>query len=55
MKNDGSLELNPEYFDFLSSERITNENFDRLFGGGPRAPTPGLRGGKWTSPARSRR
>ena len=38
LKEDGSLELNPEYFDFLSSERITNEKFDRLFGGGPRVP-----------------
>ena len=54
VKEDGSLELNPEYFDFLSSERITTESFDRLFGGGPRRPTPGSRGGKWTSRARSR-
>lgn len=38
IKPDGSLRLNLEYFDFLRSLRMTNEKFDRLFGGPPRQP-----------------
>ncbi len=41
VKDDGSLHLNLEYFHFLRGLRMTNANFDRLFGGPPRlAETP---------------
>ncbi len=38
VKDDGSLRLNLEYFQFLRSLRMTNAKFDRLFGGPPRQP-----------------
>jgi carbamoyltransferase len=38
LKADGSFSLNPRCFDFLTRWRMTNEQFDRLFGGPPRAP-----------------
>jgi carbamoyltransferase len=38
VKEDGSLRLNLEYFQFLRSLRMTNEKFDKLFGGPPREP-----------------
>jgi carbamoyltransferase len=38
VKEDGSLHLNLEYFQFLRSLRMTNSKFDQLFGGPPRAP-----------------
>ena len=38
VKEDGSLRLNLEYFEFLRSWRMTNAKFDRLFGGSPREP-----------------
>ncbi len=38
LKADGSFWLNPEYFDFLTTWRMTNERFNELFGGPPRAP-----------------
>ena len=38
VREDGSLRLNIEYFDFLRSLRMTNSKFDRLFGGPPRQP-----------------
>lgn len=36
VKDDGSLHLNLEYFDFLRGTRMTHKKFDRLFGGPPR-------------------
>jgi carbamoyltransferase len=38
LKQDGSFHLNQEYFDYCVGLRMTNSNFDRLFGGPPRAP-----------------
>lgn len=36
LKSDGSLRLNLEYFNFCQGLTMTNEKFDRLFGGRPR-------------------
>ncbi len=36
LKEDGSLKLNMEYFDFAAGLTMTNEKFNRLFGGLPR-------------------
>ncbi|HVR64835.1 MAG TPA: carbamoyltransferase [Polyangia bacterium] len=36
VKEDGSFLLNMDYFDFCTGLRMTNEKFDRLFGGPPR-------------------
>ncbi len=38
LKDDGSFRLDQSYFDYLSGLRMTNEKFDRLFGGPPREP-----------------
>jgi carbamoyltransferase len=38
VREDGSLRLNLNYFEFLRSLRMTNAKFDRLFGGPPRPP-----------------
>ncbi|MFP5318561.1 MAG: carbamoyltransferase N-terminal domain-containing protein [Acidimicrobiia bacterium] len=38
LKDDGSIELNLEYFDFLRHRSMTNERFEELFGGPARAP-----------------
>jgi carbamoyltransferase len=38
LKPDGSFHLNQEYFDYCVGLRMTNRNFDRLFGGPPRSP-----------------
>lgn len=38
VKEDGSLRLNLEYFQFLRRLRMTNTKFDQLFGGPPRPP-----------------
>jgi carbamoyltransferase len=38
VKADGSLKLNLEYFSFLRDLRMTNAQFDALFGGPPRPP-----------------
>ena len=38
IKDDGSFRLNLDYFDYCTGLRMTNERFDALFGGPPRAP-----------------
>jgi carbamoyltransferase len=38
VKEDGSLKLNLEYFSFLRDLRMTNTQFNALFGGPPRPP-----------------
>jgi carbamoyltransferase len=38
VKPDGSFWLNMEYFDFLRSNRMSNDRFYQLFGGPPREP-----------------
>ena len=38
IKEDGSFRLNLEYFDYCAGLRMTNEKFDRLFGGPRRKP-----------------
>jgi carbamoyltransferase len=38
LKEDGSLRLNLEYFDFLGGLKMTNRRFARLFGGPARKP-----------------
>ncbi|WP_343676660.1 carbamoyltransferase [Paraburkholderia heleia] len=38
IKEDGSFRLNLEFFDFHKGLTLTNERFDRLFGGPPRVP-----------------
>jgi len=38
LKEDGSLRLNLEHFEFLRSLRMTGAKFDQLFGGPPRPP-----------------
>ncbi|HEY0174388.1 MAG TPA: carbamoyltransferase [Pyrinomonadaceae bacterium] len=38
LREDGSLRLNMKYFDFAAGLRMTNREFDRLFGGPPRRP-----------------
>jgi carbamoyltransferase len=38
LKDDGSFRLNLEYFDYCTGLKMTNEKFDRLFGGPARKP-----------------
>lgn len=38
LKDDGSFHLNMKYFDFASSEKMINENFEKLFGRTKREP-----------------
>lgn len=38
LKDDGTFRLNMEYFGYLTGLRMTNERFERLFGGPPRRP-----------------
>ncbi|MCA1815181.1 MAG: carbamoyltransferase [Acidobacteria bacterium] len=38
LKEDGSLRLNMDYFNFAEGLTMTNDKFDRLFGGRPRKP-----------------
>ncbi len=38
LKEDGSFRLNLDYFDYCVGLRMTNERFERLFGGPPRRP-----------------
>jgi carbamoyltransferase len=42
LKEDGSLRLNQKYFNYLGGLTMTNEAFDRLFGGPPRVPETNL-------------
>jgi len=42
LRPDGSFRLNLEYFDFPRGLRMTNEKFNRLFGGRPRRPDESL-------------
>ena len=36
--DDGSFKLNIDFFDFCTGLKMTNKNFDNLFGGPPRKP-----------------
>jgi carbamoyltransferase len=38
LKEDGSFRLNQDYFNYLTGLTMTNEAFDKLFGGPPRKP-----------------
>jgi len=38
VKDDGTFRLNLDYFDYCTGLRMTNEQFDKLFGGPPRNP-----------------
>ena len=38
LADDGSLRLNPKYFGYLTTSRMTNRRFARLFGGPERVP-----------------
>ncbi len=38
IKDDGSFQLNMEYFDYCTGLKMTNEKFHRLFGSPPRTP-----------------
>lgn len=38
LKEDGSFKMNMDYFDYVAGLTMTNERFDRLFGGPPRQP-----------------
>ncbi len=38
LKEDGSFKLNMEYFDYVAGLTMTNEKFNKLFGGEPRKP-----------------
>jgi carbamoyltransferase len=42
LKEDGSFTLNQRYFNYLTGLTMTNDAFDRLFGGPPRAPETNL-------------
>jgi len=42
VREDGSLQLNMEYFGYVDGQRMTNERFERLFGGPPRTPEGAL-------------
>lgn len=39
INDDGSIELNTKYFDFMTGNRMTNERFHGLFKGRPRKPS----------------
>jgi len=38
LKDDGSFQMNLDYFDYVGGLRMTNERFHRMFGGPPRDP-----------------
>ena len=42
LKADGTFRLNMEYFNYCTGLTMTNERFDRLFGGPPRKPESGM-------------
>jgi carbamoyltransferase len=42
LRDDGSFRLNLKYFNFMAGLTMTNQAFDRLFGGPPRKPETGL-------------
>ena len=42
IKDDGSFSLDMSYFDYCTGLTMTNEKFDRLFGGPPRKPESNL-------------
>lgn len=42
LKEDGSFKMNMKYFDFAAGLTMTNENFNKLFGGKPRKPESSL-------------
>lgn len=42
VKNDGSFRMNMEYFNYCQGLTMTNEKFNRLFGGPPREPETNL-------------
>ena len=42
IKDDGTFGLNMEYFDYCTGLRMTNERFDRVFGGPARSPESAL-------------
>jgi len=43
LREDGSLRLNMQYFNFAVGLRMTNTAFDQLFGGPPRSPESKIR------------
>ncbi len=43
LKEDGSFRMDMSYFDYVSGLRMTNDRFDKLFGGPPREPETDLR------------
>ena len=42
LKEDGSFKMNMDYFNYLSGLTMTNQRFDKLFGGPPRKPESNL-------------
>jgi carbamoyltransferase len=44
LKEDGSFKMNMDYFDYCAGLAMTNERFNRLFSGRPRAPESKLTG-----------
>ena len=42
VKDDGSFKINMKYFDYCAGLTMTNEKFNRLFGGKPRKPESNL-------------
>jgi carbamoyltransferase len=47
IKEDGSFQLNLDYFAFTRGERMLNARFEQLFGGPPREPTARLTSREW--------
>lgn len=38
LKEDGSLQMNMDFFDYCTGLKMTNDHFDKIFGGPPRKP-----------------
>jgi carbamoyltransferase len=55
LKPDGSFRLNPDYFDYCTGLRMTNERFARLFGRPERRADDPIRRSTWTSRRRYNR